>query len=232
LAVRSFFNNCEIFKTLLKSRDAETPTLKDVVCKQFNDAQIRKVETAFILSASKQFPFIKAKLETEWPNFVIHLTKVVWTSYQKENDAEIDARLRALRGFSTEPAPSKTPAQASRPQSNQSNPMIQSPMEYLSPVVVPGPQLPEGWMQSGPPERPIYFNRLTGKGQYEYPSMPSRELELAQRLEQIRDPDYTPPLLTERDQESAKRVGAWLPDIKKYKEVSAYDRLMALNLDD
>jgi hypothetical protein len=38
-----------------------------------------------------------------------------------------------------------------------------------------------------------------------------------------------PPPLTQKDQESAKRVRASLPDVK---EVSAYDRLMAFNPDD
>jgi hypothetical protein len=109
LAVRKFFNNCEIFKTLLELRDAETPTLKNVVCAKFTDVQIRKVETVFILSASKKFPLIKTKLEIEWPNFVIHLTQVVLNSYQKEKDAEIDARLRDLKGL----LPAATKAQVS-----------------------------------------------------------------------------------------------------------------------
>ena len=70
---------------------------------------------------------------------------------------------------------------------------------------VPGPQLPEGWTRSGPDHAPIYFT-TNGHSQYEFPTMPALEFE----------------------QESAKRGRAGLPDVK---QVSAYDRLMALNDD-
>ena len=68
---------------------------------------------------------------------------------------------------------------------------------------------------NGPDHKPIYFNSINGHSQYEVPTMPAREFELAP--------------LTQKDQESAKQSRASLPDVK---EASAYDRLMAFNPDD
>jgi hypothetical protein len=102
LSIQGFFNNCENFKRLLKLRneDASMVPLKKVVCGNktvtLTDPEIRKVEFAFIFQVSKQFPYIK-NLETAWPAFVLHLKKVVETGYQKMTDAEIDARLAALK---------------------------------------------------------------------------------------------------------------------------------------
>ena len=166
LSIQKFFNNCEIFKKLLKLRNEQRPPLKQVVCGnefiKLTDAQIRSVEFAFILPVSNQFPSIKPKLETTWPEFVLHLKKVVEAGYQKKTDTEIDARLRALKGF----------APTSAITTKKESPLPKS-VEVFTPVQATTRQpLPEGWTQSGTENAPIYFNKY-GASTYERPTAPA-----------------------------------------------------------
>lgn len=178
------FTGCLMFRKLLEARSKQTPSLKQIVCGQLTDVQIRKAETWFGLQCGIEI----------WPEFVIRLTRMV----------------KSVPTGITMMPPSSKPEK-----------------EDWRPVMVPRPILPEGWTQSGPPERPIYFTS-SGQGQYEFPTMPAREFELAQRLEQIRDPNYIPPPLTEKDQASAKQADALLPNLPS---PSVYDKMMAFRLD-
>ena len=192
--ISMLFTGCLTFRKLLEARNKQTPSLKQIVCRQLPDEQIRMAETLFGLQSG---------FEKTWPEFVIILTRMVKTH-------------SAPTGITTPPNTMMSPS--SKPEK-----------EDWRPVMVPRPILPEGWTQSGPPERPIYFTVSTGQGQYEFPTMPAREFELAQRLAQIRDPNYIPPPLTEKDQASAKQADAWLPNLP---DISASDRMMAFRLDD
>ena len=101
LSINSRFGSCENFNKLLKLRNKIMPhDLKTGVCNPvITDDQIRTDEYLFTVQ-----PDVKAlllqKIETKWPEFVVHLKNVVesqYTTRTTQTIADIDRRLFDLR---------------------------------------------------------------------------------------------------------------------------------------
>lgn len=99
LTINYRFGGCENFNKLLEFRNEMPPDLKTVVCNDFTDGKIRTHEYLFTIQ-----PRVKAlkmqKLETNWPDFVVHLKKVVEAQYKKHQEAstaDIERRLWNLK---------------------------------------------------------------------------------------------------------------------------------------
>lgn len=211
------YENCDLLKMLLTQRDSAVgPSLAEKVGSNLSLDNIinyeRDVMIQILLRNNGFRPYWSESISMDnklanWLNFVRLI-------YRKMNEL-----VKQEPTYAPKPKPTPTP---SKSQSSAA-------AAEWRPVEVPRPQLPEGWRQSGPDNAPIYFNSLNGHSQYEFPTMSAASAAaLAQRLAQINDDKYEPPPLTQNDHESEKQSGAWLPDVK---EVSAYDRLMALKDD-
>ena len=105
LTITRRFGSCEIFNKLLKLRNEIIPPgLKTVVCDPvITDDQIRMHEYFFTLQSDvKALPL--QKIETKWPDFVVHLKTVVEAQYQKQNDADMARRMLDLKFPTSEAA--------------------------------------------------------------------------------------------------------------------------------
>lgn len=209
LSILQLENNvagCNRFKELLMMRNRSVPTLSAVVCSNMNYDEIKTKETSIMRDRLADAINLK-----NWITFVAHL--------------HVTVTKLALGDLPSVP-PSKS--------------MTQPAMEEWRPVVEPRPPLPAGWNVFGPSHAPFYVNSITGKSQREVPIMPAEvalrlanpNYTLEQTLALINDPNYTPPPLTQQDQALAEKSGASLPDVIPTQKLGAYDRLMALNLDD
>ena len=107
LSINSRFGSCENFNKLLKLRNRIMPhDLKTGVCNPvITDDQIRTREYLFTVQ-----PDVKAlqlqKIDTKWPEFVVHLKNVVesqYTTRTTQTIADIDRRLFDLK-FTTSDA--------------------------------------------------------------------------------------------------------------------------------
>jgi hypothetical protein len=120
LTINFHFGSCEIFNKLLKLRNEMSPDLKTVVCNKFTDEQIRINEHLLAIQPRAKALKIQ-KIETKWPDFVVHLKTVVEARYQKQNDADMAQRMLDLK-FPTSDAAAKAAkaakaAEAARPSS-------------------------------------------------------------------------------------------------------------------
>ncbi len=198
------FENCDLLKKLLTKRDsADGPSLAKNVGSNLQLDDIinyeRVVMTPILLQNSEFRPYWNGLISMDnklanWLNFVrlIHTNMTILAKEKTEKPTP-----------KPNPTPTPSKSQASAAAADEWGPAH----------VDPGPQLPEGWTRSGPDYNPIYFT-TNGHSQYEFPTMPAREFELAKRLAQINDDNYEPTPLTQEDQASAKLVTAWLPDVK------------------
>lgn len=190
------FENCDLLKKLLTKRDsADGPSLAKNVGSNLQLDDIinyeRVVMTPILLQNDGFRPDWSGLIDNKlarWLNFVRLIHDLV----------------KKKPIYKPKPTPTPSKSQASAAAADEWVP---------APVQVPWPQLPEGWTRSGPDYNPIYFT-TNGHSQYEFPTMPAREFELAKRLAQINDDNYEPTPLTQEDQASAKLVTAWLPDVK------------------
>jgi hypothetical protein len=113
LTITSRFGSCEIFNKLLKLRNPLG--LKTGVCDPvITNEQIRMHEYLFTVQ-----PDVKAlllqKIETKWPEFVVHLKTVVEARYQKQNDADMARRMLDLKFPTSEAAKEAKAAAAAAP---------------------------------------------------------------------------------------------------------------------
>ena len=211
------FENCDLLKKLLTKRDsADGPSLAKNVGSNLQLDDIinyeRVVMTQILLQNNEFRP--------DWNGLISMDNKLAnWLNFVRLIYKNMNNLVKQEPTYTSKHNPTPTPSKSQA--SAAADEWGPAPVEQ-----VPGPQLPEGWTRSGPDHAPIYFNSINGHSQYEFPTMPALEFELAKRLAQINDDNYEPPPLTPEDQESAKRVIAWLPD-----PGSARDRLMALNDD-
>lgn len=99
LTINFRFGSCENFNKLLEFRNEMSPDLKTVVCNKFTDEQIRINE--YLLATQPRVKALKMqKLETNWPDFVVHLKKVVEAQFEKHkaaSAADIQQRLWNLK---------------------------------------------------------------------------------------------------------------------------------------
>jgi hypothetical protein len=210
------YENCDLLQRLLTQRDSVKPSLAVIVGSNLSLDDIIKHESGVMT----QILFLNDGFRPNWNMSISIDNKLAnWLNFVRLIYRNMNDLVKQEPTYKPKPNPTPTPSKSQ----SSANAVEWRPLE------VQRPQLPEGWTQSGPDNNPIYFNSINGHSQYEFPTMPAREFELAKRLAQINDDDYEPPPLTQKDQKSAKQSGAWLPDVK---EVSAYDRLMAFNPDD
>ena len=118
LTINFRFGSCENFNKLLEfHNEMMSPNLKTVVCNKFTDEQIRINEYLFAIQ-----PRVKAlkiqNLDVKWPEFVVHLKKVVEAQFEKheaqikkQNDADMARRMLDLK-FPTSDAAKAAKAKA------------------------------------------------------------------------------------------------------------------------
>jgi len=123
LSINHHFGSCENFNKLLKFRnEMMPPDLKTVVCNHLiTDKQIRIHEYLFTIQ-----PRVKdlglQKLDTKWPEFVVHLKKVVEAHFEKheaqikkQNDADMARRMLDLKFPTSEAAKAAAAKAAAAP---------------------------------------------------------------------------------------------------------------------
>ena len=213
------YENCDLLQRLLTQRDSAVgPSLAVIIGSNLSLDDIIKYEsdvmTQILLQNNEFRPY--------WNGLISKDNKLAnWLNFVRLIYRNVNKLVKQEPTYTSKPNPTPTPSKSQASAADEWGP---APVEQ-----VPGPQLPEGWTRSGPDHAPIYFTTNGHSLRGEFPTMPAREFELAKRLAQINDDNYEPTPLTKADQESAKRVRAWLPDVK---QVSAYDRLMAFNPND
>ena len=213
------FTNCDLLKRLLTKRDSAEPSLAVIIGSNLSPDDIIKHESDVMTQILLQ----NNEFRPDWNGLISMDNKLAnWLNFVRLIYRNVNKLAKQEPTYTSKPKPTPTPSKSQASAAAAADEWGPAPVEQ-----VPGPQLPEGWTRSGPDYKPIYFNSINGHSQYEVPTMPAREFELAKRLAQINDDNYEPTPLTQEDQESAKQSGAWLPD-----PGSAYDRLMAVNLDD
>ena len=212
------YENCDLLQRLLTQRDSVKPSLAVIVGSNLSLDDIIKYESGIMT----QILFRNDGFRPNWNMSISIDNKLAnWLNFVRLIYRNMNDLVKQEPTYAPKPKPNPTPT----PSKSQSS---AATVEWRH-LEVQRPQLPEGWTQSGPHHKPIYFNSINGHSQYEFPTMSASAAALAQRLAQINDDDYQPPPLTQKDQESAKQSDASLPDVK---EVSAYDRLMAFNPND
>ena len=216
------FENCDLLKRLLTKRDSAVgPSLAVIIGSNLSPDDIIKYEsdvmTQILLQNNEFRPY--------WNGLISKDNKLAnWLNFVRLIYRNVNKLAKQEPTYTSKPKPTPTP---SKSQASAAAAAAAADEWGPAPVEqVPGPQLPEGWTRSGPDYNPIYFT-TNGHSQYEVPTMSASAAALAKRLAQINDDNYEPLPLTQKDQESAKQSGAWLPD-----PGSEYDRLMAVNLDD
>jgi hypothetical protein len=86
------FGTCERFNFILSSRDLlMTPSLKENVCRAFDDKQFNMIEVKFALK------FLERPMQQPWIDFAQSLKQYIDPHYVKKKEIEIDARLAALK---------------------------------------------------------------------------------------------------------------------------------------
>lgn len=86
------FGTCERFNFVLSSRDLFIkPSLKENVCRAFNDKQFNMIEVQFALN------YLDRHMQQPWIDFAKKLKQFIDQHYAKKKEIEIDARLAALK---------------------------------------------------------------------------------------------------------------------------------------
>jgi hypothetical protein len=157
LTINFRFGSCENFNKLLEFRNEMLPDLKTVVCNNFTDGQIRINE--YLLAIQPRVKALKIQnLDVKWPEFVVHLKRVVEAHFEKQNDADMARRMLDLKfptsakALAAQEAKAKAQAEAAAPRPSAPRPSSVAARPSMAPSAAEPdtrPEAPLGFYRVG-----------------------------------------------------------------------------------